>query len=347
MKSIHALREVEMQSDVNTQEHFFKGLFHVFNDSNVNYVVLHSWQTLPKSATSDVDMLISADEKKRLPLLLKKVEDLTGWRFVQKLWYDVPWCFYYVAVSPDGKASAALDFVSDPKGVGEYRIKDAQILSNREFSGFLYHLSTEAELAYKLAKRLVKGIFREGDVDFVNEYFHRSTLAVLRERMAELLPVRVSEELLALIDGGCKLDELRDYMATHSPAFVLFGRRWRIKLGLSWFVNTIRRIVFRIVNPTGVIVYLKDCDAAENLKMPAFVFRRENTISASALSWRKKLTALSSATLLKVVGAEQEGFDIGRGFVPFEGGNMCSEIFRAMANKNVFGTIITKSDSGG
>ena len=176
---------------MNTQSHFFKGLFKVLNEAGFNYVVLHSWQTLPEKATSDVDMLISEDEKKRLPLLLKKTEEATGWRFVQKLWYDVPWCFYYVAVSPDGKASAALDFVSDPKGVGEYRIRDSQILSHREFSGFLYHLSTEAELAYKLAKRRVKGIFREEDVDFVNEYFRRSSPAVLRERMSELLPARV------------------------------------------------------------------------------------------------------------------------------------------------------------
>ena len=319
--------------EMNTQSHFFKGLFKVLNEAGFNYVVLHSWQTLPEKATSDVDMLISADEKKRLPLLLKKAEEATGWRFVQKLWYDVPWCFYYVAVSPDGKASAALDFVSDPKGVGEYRIKDAQILSHREFSGFLYHLSTEAELAYKLAKRRVKGIFREEDVDFVNEYSRRSSPAVLRERMSELLPARVMEELQALIGDGCKLDEMRDYMATHSPAFVLFGRRWRIKPGLSWFVNTIRRIVFRMANPTGAVVYLKDGDAAENLQMPWFVFRREKTISASPLSWKRKFAALSSATLLKVVGAEREGFDVGRGFVAFDDRDKRSNIFRAMEGR--------------
>lgn len=317
----------------NTQSHFFKGLFKVLNEAEFNYVVLHSWQTLPDKATSDVDMLISANEKKRLPLLLKKVEDSTGWRFVQKLWYDVPWCFYYVAVSPDGKASAALDFVSDPKGVGEYRIRDAQILSHREFSGFLYHLPRETELAYKLAKRRVKGIFREEDVHFVNEYFNFSSPIVLRERMLELLPKKVTEELLTLIGDGCKLDAMCDYMARHSPAFVLLGRRWRIKPGLSWFINTIRRILFRMVNSTGAIVYFKDGDGAGNLQMPCFVFRREKTVLASALSWKGKFAALSSATLLKVVEAEQEGFDIGHGFVPFEGVDKRFEVFRAMASR--------------
>ena len=317
--------------EMNTQSHFFKGLFKVLNDVKLNYVVLHSWQTLPEKATSDVDMLISADEKKRLSSLLKAVERDTGWRFIQRLWYDVPWCFYYVAVSPDGATSAALDFVSDPKGVGEYRISDSKILAHREFSGILYHLSAEAELAYKLAKRRVKGIFREEDVDFVNEYFRRSSPAVLRERMRELLPEGVSDDLLELVGSGCKLDAMRDYMATHSPAFVLFGRRWRIKPGLSWFVNTVRRIVFRMANPTGVVVYLKDSDAAGDLQMPWFVFRREKTISVSALSWKRKFAAFSSATLLKVVGAECEGFDVGCGFVAFDGGDRCSEIFRAMA----------------
>ena len=318
---------------MNTQSHFFNGLFKVLNEAGFNYVVLHSWQTLPDEATHDVDMLISADEKKRLQPLLKKAEEETGWRFVQKLWYDVPWCFYYVAVSPDGKASAALDFVSDPKGVGEYRIKDSQILSHREFSGFLYHLSTEAELAYKLAKRRVKGIFREEDVHFVNEYSSRSSPAVLRERMAELLPKRVSEELLALIGGGCKLDEMRDYMATHSPAFVLFGRRWRIKPGFSWFVDTIRRIFHRIANPTGVIVYLKDMDAYNRLSFPAFVFRRDQAVKAANLTWRRRRAALSSATLLLVTGCEHDGFDLGSGFVPFANGDKVAQILSHMQSR--------------
>lgn len=323
----------EFSVEINTQECFFKGLFKVLNEAKFNYVVLHSWQTLPEKATSDVDMLISADEKRRLPLLLKKTEETTGWRFVQKLWYDVPWCFYYVAVSPDGKASAALDFVSDPKGIGEYRISDDKILAHREFSGLLYHLSTEAELAYKLAKRRVKGIFRDEDVAFANEYYRSSSLALLRARMLELLPERVAEELLALVSDGCRLEKMRNYMANHSPAFVLFGRRWRIKPGLSWFANTIHRIVFRMANPTGAVVYFKDGDAAANMQMPWFVFRREKTIPSSALSWKNKFAALSSATLLKVVEVDQEGFDIGNGFEPLNGGDVLAGLFNAMERR--------------
>lgn len=76
--------------DENSQEYFFRTLFKVFNAADFKYVILHSWQTLPEITTSDVDMMIAADEKDRLEEVLTRVVRLSGWRFVQKLWYDVP-----------------------------------------------------------------------------------------------------------------------------------------------------------------------------------------------------------------------------------------------------------------
>ncbi|MGN0854418.1 MAG: hypothetical protein ACI4R9_02730 [Kiritimatiellia bacterium] len=317
-----------MQVDVNKQEHFFNELFHVFNEARFNYVVLHSWQTLPKCATSDVDMLISMDEKKRLPFLLKKAGEATGWRFVQKLWYDVPWCFYYVAVSPDGKASVALDFVSDPKGTGEYRIKDSLILPHRVFSGYLYHLSPEAELAYKLAKRRVKGVFREEDLAFVNEFYGKCDHVLLAKRLEELIPEKLVRKAMRLMAENAPIAEYQRFMRQNTPAFTLFGRRWRIKLGFEWFAATIRRIFDRIKYPTGCIIYLKsqsmatvggeEAFRAERI-FPHFIFRRiVFQRYGSKVSWQKRMAVLSSATLYVVEDAREDGFDIGRGFIPVE-----------------------------
>lgn len=314
------------------QRPFFAELFRVMNEMAFDYVVLHSWQTLPDEATHDVDMLIAAKEKARLQEALGRVETDTGWRFVQKLWYDVPWCFFFVAVSPDGTSSASLDFVSDPNGVGEYRIKDSAILANRVRSGLLWHLSTEAELAYKLAKRRVKGIFRDEDLGFTKDYLARSDAEILKMRMRELVPDKAAEEMLAVVAEG-DIDAIRRYMASHSPAFMLFGRRWRIKPGVSWFLNTIRRIVHRVVHSTGAVVYLKDAEESPKLNFPAFVFRREKAIPAEILKWRARKAALSSATLLKVVGANDNGFDLGTGFIPFVSGNRVCQILAAMSRR--------------
>jgi hypothetical protein len=318
-----------MQNDENTQEHFFKGLFHVFNDSNLNYVVLHSWQTLPKSAISDVDMLISADEKKRLPRLLKEVESVTEWKFVQKLWYDVPWCFYYVAVSPDGKVSAALDFVSDPNGIGEYRIKDSQILPYREFSGFLYRLSTEAELAYKIAKRRVKGIFRDEDLEFVREYYRKCDVDVLTNRLEELLPKALVPQTLELLANDTSIEEYRRFMSLNTPAFVLFGRRWRIKLGVAWFYLTIKRVLYRLRWLSGCILHLKDSTFIDfcgmkflqwNAVFPHFMFRKCMIAShGERITLWRKIKVLASATVLIIPGSDDNYIEIGNGKMRIQG----------------------------
>lgn len=317
-----------MQVDVNTQEYFFNGLFIVFNEARFNYVVLHSWQTLPKCATSDVDMLISSDEKKRLPSLLKDVETATAWKFVQKLWYDVPWCFYYVAVSPDGKVAAALDFVSDPDGIGEYRIKDSQILPHCEFSGILYRLSTEAELAYRIAKRRVKGIFRDEDLEFVRKYYRKCNVDVLANRISELLPRKLVPQILELLAQDTSLDEYRRFMSLNTPAFILFGRRWRVKFGFTWFCKTIQRIFYRIWNHTGCVLRLSNATetglggrmAFQSDKVfPHFIFRRQEFIKGGkSISWWKRMKVLSSATLMIVEDATEDGVDLGNGCVHVE-----------------------------
>lgn len=329
-----------MDIEVNTQAFFIKRLFHVFNAADFKYVVLHSWQTLPDVAMSDIDMLISFDEKKRLPGLLRNAAADSGWRFVQKLWYDVPWCFYYVAVSPDGKVAVALDFVSDPKGIGEYRIKDSVLLPHREFSGLLYHLSCEMELAYKIAKRRVKGCLKESDYKFITLYYHAADINELRRCLCDLMSKRSVEEILALLKSKASQEALKDFMVRDSPAFVLFNRRWRIKFGVSWFVKTIHRVLERIISPTGCIIYLSGesirriggTTAVTNREFfPPFVFRRQIVIDGRSkhLTLSRKKAALSSATLVIVEWTDRDGYDIGHGFTSART-NVCAEALTAM-----------------
>ena len=287
-------------------------------------------------------MLISADEKKRLPLLLKEVESVTEWKFVQKLWYDVPWCFYYVAVSPNGKIAAALDFVSDPDGIGEYRIKDSQILPHREFSGFLYRLSTEAELAYKIAKRRVKGIFRDEDLEFVREYYRKCNVEVLANRLGELLPRVLVSQILKLLAKDTSLEEYRRFMSLNTPAFVLFGRRWRIKFGFVWFCKTIQRVFYRMRNPTGCVLRLCNATLSElggkaaiqsGRVFPHFVFRRQESVKGERrISWWKRMKVLSSATLMVVADAEKDGVDLGNGYVHV-GEDIVEDVFKKMGKR--------------
>ena len=281
--------------DVNTQACFFTNFFRTLKEANCDYVVLHSWQTLPEMATSDVDFLVSAQERSRVEPLIRQAAAACGWRLVQKLWYDVPWCFYFVVVSPNNEVSVAVDFVSDPAGIGEYRIKDSLILQHKVDSGLLLHLTTEMELAYKLAKRRVKGIFSEKDREFVFDYYARSDKAELLLRMKELLPQSFIDNALEFCERHASVAEWQALMSRTSPAFRFAGRRWRIRLHPMWFIMTVRRVLMRMLHPTGFILTVSPDVTVPDF--PKFVFRRTKEIRG-ALSWSQRFCALSSATLI-------------------------------------------------
>jgi hypothetical protein len=216
----------------------------------------------------------------------------------------------------------ALDFVSDPTGIGEYRIADSKILNHRENNGLLWHLTTEAELAYKLAKRRVKGIFRDEDAAFVQDFFMRSDKGVLRTRMNELLPVDVSLRLMSMMEEKTDAGTYMNFFLEHSSAFRLFNRRWRIYWSFAWFVSQAKRIVYRVLYPTGCIIH-----GAADMTFPHFVFRHE--VRVSRLNWLRRKLALASATLVRVESVDGVGYDIGYGLVACEKRSIRESIYAA------------------
>lgn len=62
-----------------------------------------------------------------------------------------------------------------------------------------------------------------------------------------------------------------------------------------WFITTIRRVLIRILHPTGFILTVsKDVNVPD---FPKFVFRRTKEIWGEP-SWLQRFCALSSATLI-------------------------------------------------
>lgn len=287
----------------NTQEFFLRAVFSALDEECVCYAVLHSWQALPRVAVSDIDMIVDKNDKNRLEHILKNVSDKTGWRFVNKLWYDVPWCYYFVFVSSDGNASVALDFICDPTGIGAYGVKTNKVLAHREYNGLLWHLTTESELAYKLAKRLVKGVFKEEDFEFVRSYYAQSDKKVLKIRMSELMSESVVSWLMSLMGrDDVNREDFEGFMRSMSPAFKFFGRRWRISFNPKWWLLQVKRIVHRMKYPTGYVLYVSDEDAVA--EFPQFVFRRKKILPVLELTKSREKRALSSSTLLLVVNPE-------------------------------------------
>ena len=93
---------------------FFKEMNTEFQDK---WCVLHSYETLPYYSESDVDMAFSGTNIDALELLIKRMAKATEWVLLQKLWYDVQKCYYYVLRHAESGTLLAIDFLIDNDGI--------------------------------------------------------------------------------------------------------------------------------------------------------------------------------------------------------------------------------------
>ena len=68
----------------------------MFDREGIRYCVLHGYETLPEEAISDVDLALDPRQRGLIDAVLLKVASDTGFLITQKLYYDVPYCHYYV-----------------------------------------------------------------------------------------------------------------------------------------------------------------------------------------------------------------------------------------------------------
>lgn len=286
--------------DKNSQTAFLSAFFAEMRDVGLNYAVLHAWQALPYEASSDVDMVIDDSGLGKLTEVLRKVENKTQWRMVQRLWYDVPNCHYYVAVSPDTKASVALDFLSDEHGIGEYRIRASLLLDDCIETRGIRHMSPESEVAYKLAKRRIKGIFRNSDFGFLEEYLPKCNKVKLSDRLRTYMPRSFVDKVMPLIESMPQVGEWADVMRKGRPALRLPGMNWTLHGDLRWWFFMICRTISRFVRQSGCIVYFVG-DVAEAEKRQwdfGFTFRNVKIVRRCELTVLDRYKAFLSAWLI-------------------------------------------------
>ena len=54
---------------------FLLHLFHLLDEHDVNYCVLHSWDCLPENLTSDLDLAVHPRDKHKLPVVFERLRE--------------------------------------------------------------------------------------------------------------------------------------------------------------------------------------------------------------------------------------------------------------------------------
>ena len=232
-------------------EPFFKEMNHKYKN---NWCVLHSYETLPFFSNSDVDMAFSDSDVVGLENLIYGVAIKNGWLVLQKLWYDIETCYYYILKDKNSEVYLALDFLIDNKGVGRYGFKTS-ILTNkcRVIRSSIPVPNHEVAITYKFTKRIVKKRELIEDIKYMDYHFKRSN----RNNLMLLLESQFGKKSLGLIN---KCLENKNYLIDDTDCNILLKNRNEIlKQKSSIIIRQIlkfKRIIHRIYYPSGIIIYV-------------------------------------------------------------------------------------------
>lgn len=287
---------------------FFKAL----RKMNVEYCVLHSYDTLPETVASDLDIAIHNDTISNFEALLTNVARENNWEIIQRLWYDIPKCFYYVLRSSTFPFRwVAVDILIDSSGIGRYGFSTKTLVCNRIDNGLFFHSEPSVEFCYKLIKRVRKGAFKHEDNEILTGLFIRGNQMIIKNILAEHFGKKNASRVIAMFSSArgftghlqniSSLSGIQLLRKRYcSPAIIVRRSFWQIK-----------RIIHRVANPSGLAVQLHSQsypNSSREREMiiaeigPAFrhVYFREK------FSYRDMLLSLSTSTLLIVPGAIRE-----------------------------------------
>jgi hypothetical protein len=135
------------------RERFVRDVVDAFEHARVEFVLLHGHD--PDARDSDLDIAVT---RRSLAAVDALVRAGTFGRMLQRLHYDVPWCFYYVVESDEpGRRYRQLDVACDPWGIGRYGPAIPLALDFIKRNPGVRTLDERTESAYLAIKRARKG----------------------------------------------------------------------------------------------------------------------------------------------------------------------------------------------
>jgi len=246
----------------NIVKHVLSELFKKLESEGIRYCVLHSYETLPEVLISDVDIAIEKRGLERIDSILYQLANSHGLKIIQKLYYDVPACYYYVLAFWENVSVPKfiqLDFLNDEFGINKYFLGSEILLYKRRRYKNFYIPSASVEAAYLTIKKVTKRKFpkttfkklrklyqedNQGFEQLILKYFGRNNLVSLKELISSKTEGR-----------GEILKKL--YLSLMFRYYL--PRPQKLFLKVLWLI---RRLVTRIINPTGLIMCFLAPDGA-------------------------------------------------------------------------------------
>lgn len=216
---------------------FTRGFFLFLEERNIRAAVLHGGGDAFERELSDVDFVVGNSDFGRLPELVASYCADSGWLFCQNLRHETTAAYLVCCAADDPSSVVALDACSDYQRNGVLFLNADELLGERRalpWGGS--ELSTGMELCYRFAKSAAKGKDAAASIAEFSKYPDEAR-TVCTDWLADRFGIQLGDWSEPAVSSA--LDSLRGCCRKRPPVARL---------------DSLRRIVSRIVHPSGLLV---------------------------------------------------------------------------------------------
>ncbi|HEX3797427.1 MAG TPA: hypothetical protein VH413_01900 [Verrucomicrobiae bacterium] len=236
---------------------FFQLYFSELERRGIPCVIIHSYQEYPEKIASDIDYSVPQEHLPGLHLILADLAEKNGWALVQTLQHGV-FAYYSVVVNlEDPTQNLRLDACSAYARVRRYFVPETVLLTNRvKYRGFFVP-SPAGEFAYVVAKMYdAKNRSPAQYLPRLKQLWSQDKLGA--EKNFTDLFGNTGKTVEQWFD--CPPDEWRPL----GP--IMYTRK---KFGAALLFREAKRVLKRVMNPTGVSVAILGLDDAARKSLVA------------------------------------------------------------------------------
>jgi thymidylate kinase len=235
----------------------FNYLFEEFNKKKVEYVIIHSYQNLPKRFDSDIDIAIDVKKIEDAIKLLDHTLKGTGWCVIQFWRHE-----YYAAdcVISNDKEFLQVDFCSHYERNGRMVMTVSELLKDRKKYKNFYIPASVTEFTYILVKKILKKNFSESSKEHLTSLWlnmNEEEKSATKKSLKRFLSKKRIDDIIKKI-------EIAEYDSINldSAHIELRNKTSELKTNIHYkFFDTARKIE-RIIHPTGLFIVLLGVDGA-------------------------------------------------------------------------------------
>lgn len=241
-----------------SRKDFLLAFFSSLDSNQVRYCVLHSWEELPQTLSSDLDIAVHPQDDRNLGLVFRLLQKKGYW-LVQVINYFVEaYCFRFLWFEGSAINSLAVDVIFKHQRGALIAPSVELLVSDRRKHGRFWVPTPEAEFTYLLARKTWKGtapVTQQRRLKLLVEQMGRPTAEKLAgELFLGTLKVRIVE--------ACASGRLNPLLAQiKAQAWGTSLLRNPLKL-IADLLSDGMRLVRRWSQPTGLLVAVMGPDGA-------------------------------------------------------------------------------------